>query len=404
MNYLNEDTCDYNIVNLLPDKYISTSGRLYFTITKDTSDNNNYITGNLLWAYISFKTGKVHALCPDPLCTHTANSTCKYLKLYDLIPDPKRDSKLYALRHEFTNNIGHDVIYELDCENQTIKTLYTIADIAKGGFTYSYIDLYYVNNDELYFSETRVTEREDEQGKKYYDENQKTFVLDLLSEKNIPEEYVSDDKSQSLYVIGNSSLVYNASQRRVSCIDMSTGVENTFFCYEEGYHIYDMYYDDETSEIYLLLCSTDLKNGTEDDLCTDTGCIYVIDKEYKVNTLKMPSNHILDFQLTKDYIYYTKYDPIKYGTTRQGQPTVDETGDKIYRVNRRDIETTEIAEEIVFDGRNELLFNGSFYVFGNYLYLDYYYVKNNGEGTYFYRAGPVARYNMAQNTIFWLDF
>ena len=113
----------------------------------------------------------------------------------------------------------------------------------------------------------------------------------------------------------------------------------------------------------------------------------------------MPSELITDIQLTNDYIYYTVFDPVQYGVTRQGSPTVDETGNKLYRVKRSDTS----SEELVFDGQNEVIFKDDYFVSGDYLYITYWKPKTRDGITYFYRIGSKARINMKENTIKWIN-
>ena len=134
-----------------------------------------------------------------------------------------------------------------------------------------------------------------------------------------------------------------------------------------------------------------------DDGVTE-GYILRVDGDLNVERLDMRSDLILDMQLTRDYIYYTSYDPIEYGISPRGGVCYDESGGKIWRVPRDDVST---EPELIFDGRGEFAFRG-YYAVGDCLYLDYSeIVQENGIG-YFRWHGINARVNFVDGTIKWL--
>ena len=112
----------------------------------------------------------------------------------------------------------------------------------------------------------------------------------------------------------------------------------------------------------------------------------------------MPSEMITSFQLTRDYIYYTVYDPIQLGS-KNGRPLLDTTGGKIYRVPRDN--TTE--GELFFDAKGELIFRGAYCVVGDNLYLQYYKVRGSGDDMSTYYTGSIARVNVKENTLKWIN-
>ena len=153
-------------------------------------------------------------------------------------------------------------------------------------------------------------------------------------------------------------------------------------------------------QLYAFIMYSELAHPQNPDMSgKDIHCkVYKIDKEFNITEIPMPSEMITSIQLTKDYIYYTVYDPIQYGT-RKGHPILDTTGGKIYRVARDN--TTE--GELFFDAKGELIFRGAYCVVGDNLYLQYYKLKGVADDTSFYYTGSIARVNVKENTLKWIN-
>ena len=174
----------------------------------------------------------------------------------------------------------------------------------------------------------------------------------------------------------------------------------TIMTYEDGYWFRNIYYDQDTEEMYVLVSYTGLYYPKNPDMSgKDINCkVYKVDKDFNLTEIPMPSEMVTSFQLTRDYIYYTVYDPIQLGS-RNGRPILDTTGGKIYRAPRDN--TTE--GELFFDGKGELIFRGSYCVVGDNLYLRYYKYKGVADDASCYYTGSIARVNVAENTLKWTN-
>ncbi len=112
---------------------------------------------------------------------------------------------------------------------------------------------------------------------------------------------------------------------------------------------------------------------------------------------------IYDWFETKEYVYFTKYDPVKLGSmTREGGKVFHveyEHGGKIYRIPKDGME-----EELVFDGGMELMI-ADWLVLGNHLYLMLNQLVNEG-GEYHFLGMPgsmgIIRVNMTDHTMKYL--
>ena len=182
--------------------------------------------------------------------------------------------------------------------------------------------------------------------------------------------------------------------------DMNFKSHVSLLKYDDDYYLKNLYYDKNTDELYAFIMYSELAYPEKMDMSDkDIHCkVYKIDKNFNLTEIPMPSEMITSIQLTKDYIYYTVYDPIQYGT-RKGHPILDTTGGKIYRVPRDN--TTE--GELFFDAKGELIFKGSYCVVGDNLYLQYYKLKGVADDTSFYYTGSIARVNVKENTLKWIN-
>ena len=178
----------------------------------------------------------------------------------------------------------------------------------------------------------------------------------------------------------------------------------TIMKFEDGYGLQNLFYDGNTDELYMLSYYGELMYPRNPDMSgKDIHCkVYKIDKDFNITEIPMPSEMITSIQLTKDYIYYTVYDPIQLGS-RNGYPLIDTTGGKIYRAPRDN--TTE--GELFFDNHGEIMFDGSvgaaYCVVGDNLYLQYYKLRGSGDDMSSYYTGSIARVNVKENTLKWIN-
>ena len=182
--------------------------------------------------------------------------------------------------------------------------------------------------------------------------------------------------------------------------DMNFKSHVSLLKYDDDYYLKNLYYDKNTDELYAFIMYSELAYPEKMDMSDkDIHCkVYKIDKDFNLTEIPMPSEMVTSIQLAKDYIYYTVYEPIQYGT-RKGRPVLDTTGGKIYRAPRDN--TTE--GELFFDGKGELIFRGSYCVVGDNLYLRYYKYKGVADDASCYYTGSIARVNVKENTLKWIN-
>ncbi|MGN1409150.1 MAG: hypothetical protein ACI4XJ_03140 [Eubacteriales bacterium] len=397
--YHYDEDADTNagIIDLHGGSFIPQNDRLYCQISKEVVSSNGYSTGALLWAYISTSTGEKHNICPDPLCTHLEESDCKYLDFEDLIFLPNSDYIAYTIRHEIIGDNWTPVIYEINLNENTISRKYIPSDVPDevSGVT---LFLFFISENKLYFSEWYQINEKNEDGEIDIRYEIRLMALDLT--KNTAE-VLNNDFNQSNCVYASEDKLFFVDQGCFYCTDTDFSNERDILTFDKAYQAYDIFYDTNTNEFYLLISLTNMHSQVTVDIDTENvHCnIYKIDSNFECSKVPMPSELITDIQLTNEYIYYTVFDPVQYGVTRHGSPTVDETGNKLYRVKRSDTS----SEELVFDGRNEVLFIDDYFVSGDYLYITYWKPKTRDGTTYFYRIGSKARINMKENTIKWIN-
>ncbi len=381
------------ITNLNGGNYFHIQDRLYFKLTKQTQ----FSTGDNFWAYVSTRTGEKHYICPDPLCAHDQDSGCPYIELEQLTFHPYSDTLVYAVKQDFSNGII-SYIYEIDLLNNKMQTIYNARDLDSKA-EMDTINIYFILNNTLYFRD-RFMYEEMIDNQKILTEKTYLVALDLETKET---KILNHDFSQeigSIYIINNSIFYTNLEERTVYCTDFDMKNSVKVMSYEEGYQIYDKYYDENTQELYLLVSWTDIHNSAAivDNTETINCVLYCIDKDLKCSEIPMPSSLLLDIQLTNEYIYYTAYDPINCREPSDSRNVIDTAGNKIYRVKRTDTTTPEL----IFDGHSELFFR-DFYVTGDYLYMDYYsLVIREGEQV-FRRMGSSIRVNVCENTIKWMN-
>lgn len=394
----NGDTSD-GIINLYMSSYILNKDRMYFQIGKLTSTSS----GANLWAYLSVKTGEKHYLCPDPLCDHSKNSGCQYLNFEILTFNPDSDSTLYTVRSVYSENKSCSVIYKIDLNNNKFSEIYK-EDLTDSEASSNRFDLLFIIENTLYFTDTYVYKEENGEGEIIFTE--KVYLKSLnLSEttvrgnaKVLNSDYSGNKKC--LYVVNNQifGIDYGVNFEG-GCFfvtDMNFENEKTILEYDNDSQIYSIFYDQNIEEFYLLVSSDAMHNSSNVE--KEKGLLYCIDREFRCEEISMPSDQILEFQLTNEYIYYTIYDPVVYGMSPRGISTVDETGNKIYRVRR---DNTSDAE-LVFDGQGELFFFDSFFV-GDYLYINYKTLVRQDGLVWFKLLGSSARINVNDGTIKWIN-
>ena len=384
-SYTESDTT-YKIVDCLNDYLVFASDRVYIVTKADDTPT---------YSYININTGEIFPLCPDPLCNHTKNSGCRYLSLSGLIVEPEHEDVVYTIRTITNGGEMYGEIVKIDIENNTIDVIYS----AEYKDSLELLQMLCVSDQKLYFKRSYRTETTD--GGKVVANTTVTELMEIdlgtYDTHILQNEYASGEKGYIQCASNEYFYFTDMVNRRVFTVDKNFENERIIYEYPENYTIRDLYYDSSTSELYISLCSRYMV-GLSDDGIID-GYIICIDKNNNVERLDTKSDRILKIQLTRNYIYYTAYDPIKYGISPRGTESIDETGGKIYRISRDDVST---EPELIFDGRGELVIQGGFAVIGDCLYLDYSEIVKEGGMAWFRWHGINARVNFVDGTIKWL--
>ena len=397
---------DENIYSIAGNNISLWNGNLYFTLKKEESKAGEYYTlGHPVYAYICNQTGEKHFICPDPLCTHGAFSGCQYLDLGDLTFSSSEPSVMYATRFNIVDGISYEYIYEINNSAATLTPIYTPVEKTDGLNMVS-IDLMFEKDEKLYFIYNTQYEYVNENGETEHDEKSKLMYLDLKTKQT---EVINENYPTRAGLVGEAwgkLLFADVDTRELYCTDYNFENPVTIMTYEDGYWFRNIYYDQDTEEMYVLVSYTGLYYPKNPDMSgKDIHCkVYKVDKDFNLTEIPMPSEMVTSFQLTRDYIYYTVYDPIQLGS-RNGRPILDTTGGKIYRAPRDN--TTE--GELFFDNHGEILFSSSsslgaaYCVVGDNLYLQYNKVRGSGDDMSTYYTGSIARVNVKENTLKWIN-
>ena len=407
-SWLNAETeykpaSDEGIDTLFENNFILSGGNLYFQLKKEESKRDEtgyyYTLGDPIYAYISGQTGEKHFICPDPLCTHGAYSGCQYLNLGNLTFSSSDTSLMYATRSAVEDGVFYPTVYEINNSAATITPIYKPDDKSEG-LDMVYLELMFEKDGKLYFIYNSQYEYVNENGETEHDEKAKLMSLDLKTKQT---EVLNEDLSTRVGLMGevwDKLLFGDGDTLELYYTDYNFENPVTVMKFEDGYGLKNLFYDGNTDELYMLSYYGELMYPRNPDMSgKDIHCkVYKIDKDFNITEIPMPSEMITSIQLTKDYIYYTVYDPIQYGT-RKGHPILDTTGGKLYRVARDN--TTD--GKLFFDAKGELIFKGSYCVVGDNLYLQYYKLKGVADDTSFYYTGSIARVNVAENTLKWIN-
>ena len=394
---------DEGIVGLTANYFGFSDGNLYFRLRKAESKKDEtgyyYTSGKDAYAYISSQTGEKHFLCPDPLCTHGAYSGCQYLNLGGLLQSTSNPSIMYTTKSAVVDGVFYPTVYEINKSAATITPIYTPDDKSEG-LDMIYLVLMFEKDGKLYFIYNSKYEYVNDSGETEYNEKAKLMYLDLKTKQT---EVINDNYPIRAGLIGEvwgKLLFADGDIDELYYTDYNFENSVTVLKYSDEYSPRNIYYDKNTDELYVLCFYGELDYPQNPDMSgKDIHCkVYKIDKEFNITEIPMPSEMVTSIQLTKDYIYYTVYDPIQYGT-RKGHPILDTTGGKIYRVPRDN--TTE--GELFFDAKGELIFKGAYRVVGDNLYLQYYRLKGVADDTSFYYTGSIARVNVKENTLKWIN-
>ena len=383
-------TADYDNsenIDTLENNYIVRGDRLYFQVSRD---------GDSLWAYMSLITGEKLYLCPDPLCPHTKESGCMYLNITNLIFAPGSDSVMYVIRTNSTADGLYDAIYLIDTENDIFREIYK-ENVEK--YKYNQYTLRFILNNKLYFQNTQtISEIVDGKVEKKTNYIMLTLDLDTNNVEKISESSQASDRC----LLANDQYMFfdDDEYHQLYATDLNSKNKQTIMEYDDEFTIRNVYFDKTTQELFFILCSKYMVGISHNDI--EEGYVYCIDKNLNCSKIDMPTEKITGIQLTRNYIYYTTYDPIYYGVSPRGIDCIDETGNKIYRVSR----SGTTASEPVFDGHEKIFFDinyKGYIVTGNYIYIAYVILHEEGGMIWFRSMGSTARINFKDETIKWLN-
>lgn len=291
----------------------------------------------------------------------------------------------------------YDAICVIDTENDTYKELFaaksTNPDIR------NWLHLYFIHDDKLYFLLTQDERTVSDNGEIQTKSTSSYMTLDIKTNKVATVENKYSSQEYGHIVFANDKYIFFCDDYngRLFATDKNFKNEQTIINYGKDYTRNSLFYDKDTDELYIGICSKSMVGLPQaNDL--QEGYICCINGNLECRKIEMPSDEITDFRLTKKYIYYTIYGPISYGTSPRGGRSVDETGNKIYRVSRNNT----AAGELIFDGHETIFFNLGYIVVGDYLYIDYVSLVTEGSMTWFRLTGITARISITKGTIKWL--
>lgn len=364
-------------------------GRQYFSMTSRADDKVD------MWAYVSRETGELQILCPDPLCTHRLESDCKYAGIIDLLADPEKAHILYAVRQSYDDSLQYSLC-RIDTEADTVEELLSEASTYERSVRYN---LNFIAGNELHFTTYTNTREKIGEGEVAKVEERLWNCLDLASgEVSVIREMSDTDAVNCVMADAEHMWFVDQAGGRFYVTDRAMEHPQTVLTFEPEYSVRDTMYDADEGAFYLLVASLDLHMEQPYDIKHST--IYRVAKDLTVSELAMPTEQIVGFYMTGDFIYYTQYDPREYGKSPRGSIATDYTGGRIWRVARDSL----TAPELIFDGQGEIpISNGNFTVVGDNLYIDYMHVMNEGGLQWFRRMGSTVRINFVNNTIAWLN-
>ncbi|MDD4772526.1 MAG: hypothetical protein PHZ09_02855 [Eubacteriales bacterium] len=387
-SYRTTDNSD-NIADIYNPIFFVKSDRIYYETRID----------NLMsFSYIALKTGESFSLCPDPLCDHTPEGGCKYLSLHQMMFSKESDDVFYSVKTTLDEELKAPVssICRIDAKKGTINEIFNgyLSEIN----ILRMLTLRLTDNNRLYFTAIREKSSKVTDGiiEREYEETLMSVNLTTYEVSIVDNKYKNKEHGEYFFTDGKYIYFIDAIVGRLFATDMNFENETTVLEYGNEYTISSFYYDADTSETYICVHSRYMMGWSETEI--EDGNIYCIDKNLNYSKLDMPSDKILEFQLTNEYIYYTVYDPVFYGETPYGVPCMRANGNKIYRIQRGD--TAE--GELVFDGREKLHFR-DYMVTGDFLYINYVKLFEDQGFKVFRITGLTARVDMENDAVKWFN-
>lgn len=360
-----------------------------------TSSGTAYMTD-----VINLETGNDRFLCTDPLCDHNKDF-CPYVNLN---PVGYYNGALYLLGFDYYDEtIGSDAG---NYQTQTVRKV----DPVTGEFTdiagikqrldsdtsVMMINLHICGNQLVYTVQTDTEDMENRTESR----TQTLHIVDLDTGKArepiaIPQELT--DANFGVCYMDEDYLFCSDSVNGFYRTDHSLGNMQKIGNLDRRTSIHTI--DTNTGEIFV---PVSLDSGTAGHTCSEHTCKKIGRLTgNEIEILDMPHDNIIDFQVTRDWIYYTVYDPVPVGSNRRGDGEVYfYDGGKIYRTPRS---THDSAELIFSDGVNFNMIN-EWFVLGDCLYFSSWQRNEDGVGISFGRYVKTVRINLADHTARYFRF
>lgn len=376
----------------LADSYLLNGGRLYFSLSRDHCST--------MWAYIDESTGENFYLCPDPLCQHTRDGGCKYTDIDRFIFDGVSNDIIYAVKINFIDDSNASIaetICRIDAANDKLTELY---QPELGDARFANLDLLFISDGRLFFTQTLTREVLDESGEIRRESETIPMALELDggTATTISSSLSAIDYQQFKFATDAHLYFFNDAEGCLYATELNFTGKKTVFELGADNTCGMICCDTNTGELFIPVCSNYIAGHYNYAEKREEGHLYrVDDATLECSMVDMPTDKLINAQVTKNYIYYTEYQLVDYSPGRHGRCVVVD-GSKIYRANRAD--TSE--SELIFDGRGEFFYLYNFFADGNYLYLGYSKLELSDEMTYFRYMGVTARINFKNNTVKWI--
>jgi len=337
--------------DIISDAFTIHDGKYYFTL----KHRFDYGGGVRMLAYADVSTGNFGLVCPDPLCKHSGITECRYADMYGYC-FTDHAGICYAFRLEYPFSV-----HRIDLNRDTVENVYTPEADSFSLLGYDNGKLYIRENYTLTenrqtVQHSRITVLED---------NGEITEIGWIPEDQpvSPSAYPAYIRDRWFYFFADGKLIRT-----------DPGYQNSSVIADLGHSVRQWYMDESTGELYF--SSVDKKSGT--------GGVYVL-KNGEVTHLPLPHENIYSFTLTEDRIYYTAFDPIYYGISKEvvlaqmsdpsadpeAYKTFDYSGGKLYAADRANpLSEAELVYESTVMGTDRLADLNTCVVLGDYLYFD----------------------------------
>ena len=348
-------------------------------INYDGSESTGTVT---ITKSMNLETGESFYLCPDPLCTHPGRA-CQYTNLECA---GYYNGELYFLRYKFKDGVTTETIEKVNPAagdfSVIVEQISHYEDNPRTSLFQPFTRI--VGNYLLYSLSTSYEDPES----RTLTQNYENFRINLetMEPTALPEDV------PAIYYVSDT-YAYGYSDEYAAIVRMDADYSNqTVIKPPEGYPNFgDMQVDENTGEIFVLMMEPERKYGMLCRIMDDC-----------METVNLPHEAITEFQLTRDTIYYSAYDPAVVGVgLRSGTPVTLDNGGKIYAADRMNPENSEL---IFSDGVDFNMMD--WFVLGDNLYLDSVMRVEEGGRVYFApsRSLKHVRINLVNHTARYFRF